>query len=52
MVTLVNPAAGTPFAVPIPNEPGLLGAAFCAQAGSTSGAQFQLTNALDCVIGN
>ncbi|MEM7306273.1 MAG: zinc metalloprotease [Planctomycetota bacterium] len=48
-----NATPGTPFAIPVPNNPSLLGAAFCAQAASSSsGADFQLTNALDCVIGN
>ena len=49
----LNFSPGTPFAIPVPNLPSLLGAAFCAQAASSSGgAQFALTNALDCVIGN
>jgi len=48
-----NFSPGTPFAIQVPNFPGLLGIGFSAQAVSLSiGAPFQLTNALDCIIGN
>ncbi|MEM7310791.1 MAG: hypothetical protein AAF682_29240 [Planctomycetota bacterium] len=45
-------AGGAPFAVPIPPDCGLAGAALCAQGGQLSAAGvISLTNALDIVLG-
>lgn len=53
LLVIPNLSPGTPYAIPVPNDAGLLGIGFCAQAASSSGGpQFKLTNALDCVIGN
>lgn len=49
---LFSGPAGTPFALLIPAQCGLLGASFCAQGMSTDGASLLLTNALDVVVGN
>lgn len=43
---------GSPFALPIPNHCGLLGASLCSQAASSTGLSVQLTNALDLTLGS
>lgn len=51
---LASPAAvaGTPFAVPIPDQPGLVGVSIFAQAASTdSTSGFELTNGIQADIG-
>lgn len=51
--TFLNPSPGTPFQIPIPNDFGLIGASFCAQGASMDATNlWNLTNALDCVVGN
>jgi len=51
-LTLFNFTPAAPWAVPIPNEPTFVGLGLCAQAGSSpDGSSFQLTNALDLLIG-
>lgn len=53
LVTVWNNAPGTPFSLELPANFGLIGQAFTAQAASRDGSGlWQLTNALDCVIGN
>ena len=42
--------SGTPFALPIPSNPALVGLSLCTQ-GAGIGAAIELTNALDIVIG-
>jgi len=52
-LVIPNLQPGNPYAIPVPNDGSLLGIGFCAQAASSAGgAQFRLTNALDCTIGN
>ena len=51
VVDLQVVAAGTPFALPIPNDTSLLGLTLCAQAGSIHALGMQLTNALDITLG-
>jgi len=48
-----NLTPGTPFSIQIPNDPALLGRAFCVQAAALlPGLQVRMTNALDCIVGN
>ena len=48
----VPSAAGSPFAIPVPNNSTLLGAGLSVQGVSVEGLTAKLTNALDVVFGN
>lgn len=50
-ICLAGPA-GSPFAIPIPNESAILGAGFSVQGASAQSFSAQFTNALDVVVGN
>ncbi|MCP4092982.1 MAG: zinc metalloprotease [Planctomycetes bacterium] len=53
VATIFNYSPGTPFQVPIPNNFSVINAPFYAQAASKQGGgSWQLTNGLDCVVGN
>ena len=43
--------AGTPFAIPFPNQCNLVGITLCSQGLSTDGFSVALTNALDLTVG-
>ena len=49
---VVTGSAGTPFALPVPNDCIFVGLTLCAQGGSIDAVlTFELTNALDITIG-
>ncbi len=48
---LFTVAAGTPFAIPFPNQCNLVGVSLCSQGLSTDGFAVLLTNALDLTVG-
>jgi hypothetical protein len=47
-----SPAAGVPFAIPVPASCGLVGTPLFAQGASTNGVFVLLTNGLDLVLGS